>query len=176
MFTEAEAGMLVGGVGLVPIVGVLLGGWLSDAWRKKNPRGTMYVVATSCLISSTLFVFVILTKFSLFGIILAPIYGITAYMGTPASAVVSQDIVPVAHKGLSMGIGIFASYLFGGAWGPLMIGWISDLLGGGAEGLSVALMLSAVMGILGGIFFLIAARTYPADAAEVRQETVLAES
>jgi hypothetical protein len=58
----------------------------------------------------------------------------------------------------------------------LLIGWISDLLGGGADGLSIALMLSAVMGILGGIFFLIAARTYPADAAKIRQETLLAES
>jgi MFS family permease len=90
--------------------------------------------------------------------------------------VVSQDIVPVAHKGLSMGLAILAQYLFGGAWGPLLIGWISDLLGGGADGLSIALMLSAVMGILGGILFLIAARTYRADAEKVRKEILLAES
>lgn len=175
-FSEAEAGMLAGGIGLMAIVGAPLGGWLSDVWRKKNPRGTIYLLAMSYLISSALFVFVILTKFSLFGIILAALYGITASMAMPLVAVISQDIVPVAHKGLSMGIAIFAQYLFGGAWGPLLIGWISDLLGGGAEGLSVALMLSAVMGILGSTLFLIASRTYPADAAKVSHETVMAES
>ena len=174
--TEAAAGMLAGGVGLMAIVGAPLGGWLSDVWRKKNPRGTIYLLATSYLISSALFVFVILAKFSLSGIILAALYGITASMAMPVVAVVSQDIVPVAHKGLSMGIAIFAQYIFGGAWGPLLVGWISDLLGGGAEGLSLALMLSAVMGTLGGTFFLIASRTYPADAEKVRQEIVLADS
>jgi MFS family permease len=104
------------------------------------------------------------------------LYGIAASMAVPAFATVSQDIVPVAHKGLSMGLVVFAQYLFGGAWGPWLIGWLSDLLGGGAEGLSMAVMLSAIVGVLGGIFFLIAARTYPADAEKVRRETLLAES
>jgi MFS family permease len=174
--TEASAGMLAGGIGLMAMIGAPLGGWLSDAWRKKNPRGAMYVPALAFLIAGVLIIVVILTKFSPLGIALAAVYGITSSMTMPAVAVISLDIVPVAHKGLSVGLAVFAQYLFGGAWGPLLIGWISDQLGGGAEGLSVALMLSAVMGILGGIFFLIAARTYPADAAKVRQETVLAES
>ena len=97
-------------------------------------------------------------------------------MAMPACATISQDIVPSAHKGLSMGLVIFAQYLFGGAWGPWLTGWASDLWGGGADGLSIALMLSASMGILGGVLFLIAARTYPADAEKVKQEILLAES
>jgi MFS family permease len=174
--SEASAGMLVGGIGLTAIIGAPLGGLLSDAWRKKNPRGRMYVPAVAYLIASVLIVIVILTKFSPVGIALAVLYGIAASMAVPAFATVSQDIVPVAHKGLSMGLVVFAQYLFGGAWGPWLIGWLSDLLGGGADGLSVAVMLSAIMGLLGGIFFLIAARTYPADAEKVKQETILAES
>lgn len=174
--TEAGAGMLAGVIGLTAIIGAPLGGWLSDAWLKKNPRGRMYVPAVAYLMASALIVIVVLTKFSPLGIALAALYGIAASMAMPAVATVSQDIVPVARRGLSMGLVIFAQYLFGGAWGPWLVGWISDLLGGGADGLSIALMLSAAMGILGGIFFLIAARTYPADAAKVRQETLLAES
>jgi MFS family permease len=174
--SEASAGMLVGGIGLTAIIGAPLGGLLSDAWRKKNPRGRMYVPAVAYLIASVLIVIVILTKFSPVGIALAVLYGIAASMAVPAFATVSQDIVPVAHKGLSMGLVVFAQYLFGGAWGPWLIGWLSDLLGGGADGLSIAVMLSAIMGLLGGIFFLVAARTYPADAEKVKQETILAES
>jgi len=174
--TEATAGMLVGGIGLAAIIGAPLGGYLSDVWRRKDPRGRMYVPAVAYFISAVLIVIVILIGFNTVGIALAVIYGIAASMAVPAFATVSQDIVPVAHKGLSMGLAVFAQYLFGGAWGPWLIGWISDLLGGGAQGLSTAVMLSSIGGLLGGIFFLIAARTYPADAERVRQETLLAES
>ena len=82
----------------------------------------------------------------------------------------------MAHKGLSMGLVVFAQYLFGGAWGPYVIGAVSDALGGGAAGLSTAIMLSAIVGLIGGILFIIAARSYPADAEKVRQETILAGS
>jgi MFS family permease len=174
--SEATAGMLAGGIGLAAIIGAPLGGLLSDYWSKKSPRGRMYVPAVASLIASVLIVIVILTKFSPVGIALAVIYGIAAAMVVPAFATVSQDIVPVAHRGLSMGLVVFAQYLFGGAWGPWLIGWISDLLGGGADGLSIAVMLSSIMGVLGGIFFLIAARTYPVDAEKFKQETILAES
>jgi len=173
---EATAGMLVGGIGLTAIIGAPLGGVLSDVWRKKDTRGRMYVPAVSYLASAVLIVIVILTKFSPLGIALAVLYGIVASMAVPAFATVSQDIVPVAHKGLSMGLVVFAQYSFGGAWGPWLIGWLSDLLGGGAEGLSLAVILSAIVGVVGGIFFLVAARTYPDDAEKVRRETILAES
>jgi MFS family permease len=173
---ESYAGMLVGGIGLAAIIGAPLGGFLSDFWRKKDPRGRMYVPAVANLIGAVLIVAVILLKFSILGIIIAVFYGIAVSMSVPAFATVSQDIVPVAHKGLSMGLVVFAQYLFGGAWGPYVIGAVSDSLGGGANGLSTAIMLSAIVGVIGAICFIIAARTYPADADKVRQETILAGS
>ena len=173
---ESYAGMLVGGIGLAAIIGAPLGGFLSDFWRKKNPRGRMYVPAVSNLIGAVLIVIVILTNFSAVGIAVAVLYGITIAMSVPGFAIVSQDIVPVAHKGLSMGLVVFAQYLFGGAWGPYVIGAVSDAFGGGAQGLSLALMLSAIVGFAGGLCFILASRTYPADAEKVKQEVILAES
>ena len=136
----------------------------------------MYVPAVAFLAAAVLIVIVILTKFSPVGLALAALYGIAASMAVPAFATVSQEIVPVAHRGLSMGLVVFAQYLFGGAWGPFLIGWISDLLGGGADGLSIAIMISAVGGLLGFTCFMIASRSYQADAEKVKQETILAES
>jgi len=173
---EATAGMLVGGIGLTAIIGAPLGGILSDLWGKKNPRGRMYVPAVSFLAAAIIIVIVILTGFSPVGIALAVIYGIMASMAVPAFAAVSQEIVPVANKGLSMGLVVFAQYLLGGAWGPWLIGWLSDLLGGGAQGLSMAVIISAVGGLLGFICFMVASRAYPADTEKVRMETYLAES
>jgi MFS family permease len=96
-------------------------------------------------------------------------------MAMPAIAAISQDVVPVAHKGLSMGLAIFAQYMLGGAWGPYIVGAVSDGLGGGADGLSVAVMLCGGFGILAGILFLIASRTYPEDWQKVKDEAILEE-
>ena len=96
-------------------------------------------------------------------------------MAMPAIAAISQDVVPVAHKGLSMGLAIFAQYMFGGAWGPYVVGAVSDALGGGAEGLSIAVALCGAFGVLAGVLFLVAARTYPEDSQKVKDEAILAE-
>ena len=65
--------------------------------------------------------------------------------------------------------------MFGGAWGPYVVGIVSDALGGGAEGLSIAVMLCGAFGLVAGILFLVAARTYPEDAQKVNDQNILAE-
>ncbi len=171
---ESYAGMVMGGVGLAAIIGAPLGGFISDLWRKKDPRGRMYVPAVAYFVAAALIPLVVLLKFNSVGIALAVVYGICVSMALPALSAVSQDIVPVAHKGLSMGLVVFSQYLLGGAWGPYVIGAVSDALGGGVQGLSTAIMLSAVVGVIGAICFAIAARSYPADVEKIRQETLLA--
>jgi hypothetical protein len=48
-------------------------------------------------------------------------------------------------------------------------------MGGGAEGLGTAVMLCGLFGVVAGILFFIASRTYPADLQKVKDETILAE-
>jgi MFS family permease len=173
--SEAKAGMILGGIGLAAIIGAPLGGFLSDYWQKKNPRGRMYVPAVAYIIGGILLVLVVLTGFNALGITLAVIYGIAAAMAMPAIAAISQDVVPVAHKGLSMGLAIFAQYMLGGAWGPYIVGVISDEMGGGAAGLSNAVMLCGAFGVVAGFLFLIASRTYVEDLQKVKNEAIFAE-
>ena len=173
--TEAKAGILFGAIGLAAVIGAPLGGFLSDFWQKKNPRGRMYIPAVAYIIGGSLLIVVILTRFSPLGIGIAVVYGIAASMAMPAIAAISQDVVPVAHKGLSMGLAIFAQYMLGGAWGPYVVGAVSDAMGGGADGLGIAVMLCGAFGVLAGVLFLVAARTYPEDSQKVKDETILAE-
>ena len=173
--SEATAGLLFGAIGLAAIIGAPLGGFLADFWQKKNPRGRMYIPAVAYIIGGSLLIVVILTRFSPLGIALAVLYGIAAAMAMPAIAAISQDVVPVAHKGLSMGLAIFAQYMLGGAWGPYVVGAVSDALGGGAEGLGIAVALCGAFGLLAGVLFLVAARTYPEDSQKVKDEAILAE-
>lgn len=173
--SEAKAGIIAGGIGLMAILGAPLGGFFADFWQKKNPRGRMYIPVVAYIIGGLLMIVVVLTKFNYLGIALACLYGIATAGAMPAIAAISQDVVPVAHKGLSMGLAVFAQYMLGGAWGPYIVGAVSDRLGGGADGLSMAMMLCGLFGILAGILFFIASRTYPEDQKKVKDEAILAE-
>jgi MFS family permease len=173
--TEATAGLITGGIGLVAVLGAPLGGFLADFWQKRNPRGRMYIPVVAYLIGGCLVIAAILTEFNAIGIALAVLYGIASAMAMPAIAAISQDVVPVAHKGLSMGLAVFAQYMLGGAWGPYIVGAISDAAGGGAQGLGLGVMMCGVFGVVAGILFWIASRTYPEDLQKVKDEAILAE-
>ena len=170
---EAQAGVIVGGWGLTAIIAAPLGGYFADLWQKKTGKGRLHLPATVTILAAVFLLVIILLKLGPVGIALGFLYGMLAVMGSPALNSISQDVVPAAHKGLSMGMAVFGSYMLGGAWGPLVVGAISDGLGGGAEGLTTALLITCVAGFLGGIILLIAARTYPADMEKVRQETLI---
>jgi MFS family permease len=173
--TEAVAGLITGGIGLTAIIGAPLGGFLADFWQKKNPRGRMYIPVVAYVFGGVMLISAVLTNFSYLGIAFAALFGIASAMAMPAIAAISQDVVPVAHKGLSMGLAIFAQYMLGGAWGPYIVGAVSDWMGGGADGLGTAVMLCGLFGVVAGILFFIASRTYPADLQKVKDETILAE-
>jgi MFS family permease len=173
--SEATAGLITGGIGLTAILGAPLGGFLADFWQKKNPRGRMYIPVAAYIFGGVMLILAVFMNFNYLGIAFAALFGIASAMAMPAIAAISQDVVPVAHKGLSMGLAIFAQYMLGGAWGPYVVGVVSDKLGGGAEGLGMAFMLCGLFGIAAGILFFIASRTYPADLQKVKDETILAE-
>ncbi len=171
--TEAKAGMIVGGWGLMSIIGAPLGGWLADLWQKKNGKGRLYLPALASVLAAIVLIMMVLLKFGPVGIVLGFIYGILSVIGSPALNAVSQDVAPAAHKGLSMGMAVFAAYMFGGAWGPSVVGVISDALGGGADGLLIAMMFLSVAGFAAGIILWFAARTYKTDMERVAGEKLM---
>ena len=173
--SEARAGLLTGVIGLMAILGAPLGGFLSDFWQKRNPRGRMYIPVIAYIVAGVILMIAIQIGFNMLGIALACVYGIATAMAMPAIAAISQDIVPVAHKGLSMGLAIFSQYILGGAWGPYIIGAISDRMGGGANGLGLSMMMCGLFGIVAGILFFIASRTYAEDLQKVKDEAILEE-
>jgi len=172
---EATAGTLWGSICLLAIVGAFLGGFLADFWQKKNPRGRILLATIAWLLSSIILIGILLTNFNSIGVGLAAAYAIVGTSAFPALYAISQDVVHVKDKGLSMGLAIFAQYLLGGAWGPYVIGSISDGLGGGASGLSSALMISTAGGFIAFLLLFIGSRFYRADVEKVSQEAIIAE-
>jgi MFS family permease len=172
--SEATAGMIVGGWGLMAIVGAPLGGWLADVWQKKTGKGRLYLPALASLVAAVVLIIMLLLRFGPIGIALGFVYGILSVIGSPALNAVSQDVVPSAHKGLSMGLAVFSAYVFGGAWSPSVVGAISDALGGGADGLMTALLFTSIAGFIAALLLWLGARTYPADMERVKEETLMA--
>jgi MFS family permease len=172
--SEATAGMIVGGWGLMAIIAAPLGGWLADLWQKKNGKGRLYLPALASLLAAVVLIVMVLVRFNPIGVGLGFVYGFLSVVYGPALNAVSQDVVPAAHKGLSMGMAVFAAYMFGGAWGPSVVGAISDRLGGGADGLLTAFLITTIAGFIAAVLFWLAARTYPADMEKVKSETLMA--
>jgi len=93
----------------------------------------------------------------------------------PCLSAITQDVVPVAQKGLVWGVTMLCVNIFGGGWSPYLVGAVSDALGQDAKALGTALIIAASGGILGGVCYLIASRPYPADMEKVKGEVLLSE-
>ncbi|WP_390616178.1 MFS transporter [Maricurvus nonylphenolicus] len=164
----AEAGMIGGTIGLMGIIGGPMGGFLADFWQSKNIRGRAYTMAVMPSIASiTLF---IALHFDLVGIgyLMAILAGIFLVACTPAANSISQDVVAPSSKAISWALAAFFSILFGAAWAPPVVGAASDMLGGGAEGLKIALMMLTPMGLIASVCFYQSARHYPQDTDKVK--------
>jgi MFS family permease len=164
------AGYLTCIISLVAIVGASAGGALSDFWYKRNRKGRLWLPALSSAVSALIMAASFLSfsfSFTL-GLILIFIFGIINMIAVPALSVISQDVVPVAYKGLSYGVASLCMYALGGAWAPMLVGSISDTLGGGATGLMWAIVIACSGGLLAAICFVMGARHYIADEDNVR--------
>ena len=171
------AGYLTCGISLVAIIGAPLGGVLSDSWYRKNRKGRLWLPAVSSGVSSLLLAASVLSfsqSFAL-GLALIFVFGIANIMAVPALSVISQDVVPAAYKGLSNGVASVFMYALGGAWAPVLVGGISDKLGGGAPGLMWAMVIACSGGLLAFACFMMGAKHYIADEDRVRGAVLKAE-
>ncbi len=170
-----KAGMLVGIIGLMAIFGAIFGGLTADIWQKKNIRGRMLTASASLLIATVLFFFMIYFDFRGVGYVIGIVYGIFSIFPVPSISAVTQDVTPPSLKGVSWGMAVFCVNCLGGAWSPILVGAISDSLGGGAYGIKIGLLVTTVGGLAGTFFYWLSARHYSVDM-EKAQKHVLEEA
>jgi MFS family permease len=160
---------------LAAIVGSPVGGILADIWFKKNPRGRLYLPAITIMLSAVCMAGAIYFQMKGIGMALIIAYGVLNVMALPCLSAISQDVAPAAQKGLVWGLMVFCMYAFGGGWSPYMVGAISNALGQGAQALGTALTIATIGGILGGICYLMASKSYTADMERVKGDQLMAE-
>jgi MFS family permease len=173
--TEKKAGLTVGIISLMAIIGSPLGGFLADMWQKRNRRGRMLVPVIGDLLAAAFLIPGLMLNVEGPGLYLMYVFGIMLMLGLPAVHTVTQDVVTPGLKGVSWGMTMLAIYILGGAWAPAAVGALSDHLGGGASGLKTALILSATAGFLSSLLFYFGSKTYPEDADKVKDIVLEAE-
>jgi MFS family permease len=174
--TLKQAAITMVVLAFLSIAGPILGGKIADQMREKKINGRPIYGAFAILVGSLLtalgLYFVVFLNTSGFdfksvmfivGIIILAISQGAVMSANVALSTITQDVVKVKYRGLSAGLTVAAMYLFGGAWAPWAIGKISDVLGGGKDGLFTALVISQMVGIICMLVFFRAAKFYTED-------------
>jgi predicted MFS family arabinose efflux permease len=160
-----KAGYIMCALSLLAVAGAIFGGMLSDSWYRRDRRGRLWLPAVASILSSILLAlsFLFFSVDFWLGMIVSLVFGVINMMAIPALTIVSQDVVTPAHKGLSYGLTVLCMYFLGGAWSPVLVGALSDNLGGGAGGLMWAVVICCAGGLLACLCFFMGARHYRDD-------------
>ena len=161
--SSTDAGLTVGAIAIMAIFGSIVGGFAADHWQKHNDHGRMLTAAFGLLAASILLVITMYLDLSGVGFLFGLLYGVAAVIPLPAITAVTQDVAPPSLKSVSWGMNAFCCYVLGGGWAPMIVGGISDGLGGGAYGLKMGLIISTLGGFVGAVFYWLSSRHYPAD-------------
>ncbi len=143
--SAAEVGLFVGGASAAGgWLGVTLGGLLADRWRRRDPRGRLWVGMLNALLPLPLTAVILWLPDARLALALSvPLYVASAlWLGPGASTV--QDLVLPRMRALASAGFLLAVTLIGLALGPYAIGRLSQ-----ATSLRVAMTVAPVMNVVG---------------------------
>ena len=162
-----QAGMKVGIIMMMAIVGAPLGGFLADMWTKKRENARLLLSALSAILSAVIFymAFVLFTGSTQYILLLAG--GLTVMTFVPAAAAVTQDVVHPGLRAVSYAFCVIVQNLLGASVGPVFIGAMSDKYGIATAVAMLPLFLVAASGL-----FFIGSFFYKRDLAKVERITL----
>jgi MFS family permease len=175
-----EIANIIGPVrGILVALGVVLGGVLTDRLGRRNSRWRLYVPGLACLAVVPADLAFLLSDHKpvwIGGFALSSLF--TFLHQGPIYAAI-MNVARVRMRATATAIALFCSSLLGMAFGPLLVGWLNDRLGGEYGPLAIRYsMLVLVVGVAtAGLCFLFAARTLEADtrraAGEIKAARVI---
>ena len=156
-----EASMKASSILILAIIGVPLGGFLTDAWMKKRENARLLFPAISSIFTGIL-LFIAFTLLQGTGQYIVLLFiGITGVAFIPAGVAVTQDVVHPGLCAISLSLAIIIQHLLGSSLAPIVIGRLSD-----THGLDQAMAILPVFAFIAGILYFIGSFFYKKDLWE----------
>jgi MFS family permease len=147
-------------------VGTFFGGWLCTRYYRADGSMLLRVMQLSFLLAPVLGAVTILAHSTLLALTLqiGLSFVISLWQGPYYTS--QQELAGVGCRATASAFGFIFFNLIGAGLGPLLIGLVSDRLGGDAESLRMAMAGSLVFCLWGVVHIRLAGRTMAADLAE----------
>jgi MFS family permease len=127
---KEEVGIVLGWTAAASAaIGVVLGGYLSDVWRQRDPRGRLFVNMISALAPIPLVSFMLTTDNLTAFYLINPIAHMFASAWVGAAVATLQDVVLPRMRGTAGATYILGTTMVGLALGPYYAGKVSVLAG-----------------------------------------------
>jgi MFS family permease len=168
---QDKAGTLSGAVMVLAIVGAPLGGFLTDRWRKTQPRARLLFPSVSTVLTA-LVLFAALTFFkgSIQFIVLL-IMGVLIMAFISGAASVTQDVIHPGLRAMSYAVAVIIQNLLGASIAPIVVGKVYDLYS-----IRTALSFLPFILLIGSLLFYLGSRYYSRDMEKVAKINLVAES
>ena len=173
----AKAGSITGLIYVLGAIGGVVGGIMSDRWQKRNKQGR-FLFALIFIVCGTVTKLILFLSFGSvlkLVVVLAIIDAFISNLATPAYFAITQDVVAPKLRATSLALGANLIFLPGGAWGPTVIGSVSEALGGGASGLATALLYMVPAGLVAAMFLSLGLRYYAPDCEGIVDDVMAEE-
>lgn len=148
-------------LGISQLIGMLIAGYVSDYFGKRDLRWYVWVPGLGILISTPLFLITFLTTNSTVALLSLFVPFMLGVMQGPPSFAVIQGVAGLHMRAMAAAVYLMLVNLIGGGIGPQAIGILSDLWSAdyGEDSLRYALLAVAlVSGTIAALLYFVAAR------------------
>jgi MFS family permease len=161
------AGLKASSIMLLAIVGAPLGGFLADAWRKKNGSARPMFAGLASLLSAGIWLLAFGVFHGTAQYIVMMLAAVSTLLYLSGASALTQDVVHPGLWAISYAICVIVQNLVGSSTGPIVVGGLSDRFG-----LPVAMLVVPLASIVAGALFLAAAAFYRRDLEKVDKVVV----
>lgn len=130
-------------------LGVIIGGRLADYLRARNPAGRIHVIMFGVLAPIVPIWLAYNTGDSFVFYSMSFLAGMFGAAALGAAAATTQDLVLPRMRGTATAAFFLGTTLIGLAWGPYLVGLISDLMGSVVDGKPVGDLRSGILSMIG---------------------------
>ena len=146
---KQQLALFLGGSGaLSGFLGVIIGGAVADALRKKNPAGRILVIITGVLGPIIPLAIGFTTDNAILFYVMNFLAGMLGAAALGAAAATTQDLVLPRMRGTATAAFFLGTTLVGLSFGPYMVGQISDLSGNMVDGKLVGNLRVGILSLI----------------------------